>query len=138
MLEKIVIACGWGHIILSVASISIPRALDWKGHLKNLQPLLRQMFWTYAAYILVINFFFGFISLTASQELLNKSLLAKSLTLFIGLYWFARIGVQFFFFDRSDAPKGFIYVLGEIALVALFILFTLVYFSAFAYNNSWI
>jgi hypothetical protein len=126
---------GIGHIALCAGSIFIPRVLKWSDHLKNLQPLLKQMFWTYAAYILVINFCFGIISLIATEELLNRSMLAKSITLFISLYWLARIGIQFFYFDKSNAPKGFIYTLGEISLIALFVFFTVVYFIAFLYKN---
>jgi len=96
------------------------------------------MFWTYAAYILVINVSFGILSIIGANELLNKSLLAKSVTLFIGLYWLARICIQFLYFDKSDAPAGFIFKLGEIALVTLFTVFTAVYLTAFLYNISWI
>ena len=137
-LTTLVFYCGIGHIILSVASLAIPKVLSWSQHLKNLPPLLRQMFWTYAAYILVINFCFGVISIIASGELLNKSILAKGITFFIAMYWLARIGIQFFYFDRTMAPKGLIYTLGEVALVALFALFTIVYLASFLYNNSWI
>jgi hypothetical protein len=138
ILTTLIFLCGIGHVALSVASTAIPGALKWRQHLKGLQPLLRQMFWTYAAYILVINFSFGIISIMATGELLNKSILAKSITFFIAAYWLARIGIQFFYFDRSEAPKGLIFILGEICLVILFGLFTIVYFAAFLYNNSWI
>jgi hypothetical protein len=137
-LRMLIVLCGWGHIILSIVSLVIPKILDWKGNLKNLQPLLRQMFWTYAAYILVINFCFGLVSILGSDELLNKSFLASSLTFFIGIYWLGRIAIQFLYFDKKNAPKGIIYLIGEIGLVALFGLFTLVYLTAFAFNISWI
>jgi hypothetical protein len=138
VLTSLLLISGLGHIVLSVASLSIPKVLKWRQHLHNLEPLLRQMFWTYAAYILVINFSFGIISLIATDELLNGSMLAKSITFFISVYWLARIGIQFFYFDRSQAPKGFIYSIGEVGLILLFGLFTVVYFLAFLHNNSWI
>lgn len=103
-----------------------------------MQPLLRQMFWTYAAYILVINFCFGIVSIFGTEELVNHSFLAKSINLFIAVYWLARIFIQFFYFDKTDAPQGLIYTLGEVALVGLFVFFTLVYSLAFLYNISWI
>jgi len=137
-LRSFVFAAGIGHILLSVVSLAIPRMLSWKEHLKNMQPLLRQMFWTYAAYILVINFCFGFVSIIATDELLSQTMLAKCITLFISVYWLARIGIQFFYFDKTDAPKGFVYSLGEAGLVLLFASFTIVYFVAFLYNSSWI
>jgi hypothetical protein len=138
VLTTLILLCGFGHIGLSIVSIAIPKVLKWNQHLKGLQPLLKQMFWTYAAYILVINFSFGILSLIATGELLNKSILAKSITFFIAAYWFARIGIQFFYFDRSEAPKGVMFTVGEIGLILLFAIFTLVYFAAFLYNNSWI
>lgn len=137
-LHNLLIISGIAHFVLCLGSLAVPKALQWKDHLSRLKPLLRQMFWTYAGYILVINFGFGVISIFGAGELLNHSFLAKSLTFFIGFYWLGRIVIQFFYFDRSDAPKGFIYTLGEIALVTLFFGFTIVYFAAFLFNNSWI
>ena len=138
LIQKLIFWSGIGHFALCIGSLYIPKVLQWKTHLKNLQPLLRQMFWSYAAYILVINFAFGIVSVFGSYELLNHSFLAKSVTLFIGLYWLARIGIQFFYFDKSAAPKGWQYTLGEIALTALFIFFTITYFIAFFFNKGWI
>ena len=137
-LKLLILLAGIGHIVLCVGSLLIPRVLQWKQHLNTLQPLLRQMFWTYAAYILVINFCFGIVSLAGTDELLNGSFLARSITFFISLYWLTRIGIQFFYFDRTHAPKGTLYTLGEIALILLFAFFTVVYLLAFLYNNAWI
>ncbi|MDB5257420.1 MAG: hypothetical protein JWM14_2115 [Chitinophagaceae bacterium] len=136
-LELLLLLCGIGHIVLSVVSTIIPKALNWKKELGPLQPLLRQMFWTYAAYILILNFCFGIVSIFGKNELLNHSFLAKSITLFISLYWLARVFIQFFYFDTTQAPKGLFYTIGEIALIILFIIFTIVYAAAFLYN-SWI
>jgi hypothetical protein len=138
MLKILILLSGIGHIGLSLVSPLIPKMLHWNEGLKDLKPLLRQMFWTYAAYILVINFCFGLVSVIGTAELLNQTFLAKAVCLFIGLYWLARVFVQFFYFDKTDAPKGLIFTLGEIALVGLFVGFTLVYLGAFAYNCRWI
>src|SRR5688572_8709567 len=121
LIQQLIFYSGIGHFALSIGSLYIPKALQWQDHLKNLQPLLRQMFWTYAAYILVINFSFGIVSVFGSYELLNHSFLAKSITLFISIYWLTRIGIQLFYFDMSEAPKGLLYTLGEIALIGLFV-----------------
>jgi hypothetical protein len=130
--------CGILHIAIGIGSTIIPKVLQWNSELAKVKPLIRQMFWTYAAYIFVINICFGVVSIWGTGELLNHSFLASCITLFISLYWLIRIGIQFFYFDTTDAPKGLIFTLGEIALVGLFILFTATYFLAFLYNNSWI
>jgi hypothetical protein len=138
LMERMLILCGVSHFALCLGSLYIPKALNWKTHLASLHPLLKQMFWTYAGYILVINLCFGIISVWGSDELLNNSFLAKAITLLIGTYWLTRILIQFFYFDRSQAPKGFVFLLGEIALVGLFILFTAVYLAAFLINIGWL
>jgi hypothetical protein len=138
ILKILIIVSGLGHIVLCFSSLIIPKVLNWKKELEHLQPLLRQMFWTYAGYILAINLSFGIVSIIGADELLSKTFLAKSMSLFIGLYWLARVFIQFFYFDKTNAPKGLFFTIGEMALVALFVFFTGVYLMAFIYNNSWI
>jgi membrane protein YdbS with pleckstrin-like domain len=138
ILNKLIFICGILHLSLAIGSSIIPEVLNWNTELAKVKPLIRQMFWTYAAYILVINVCFGLVSIWGTKELLDHSFLAACITLFISIYWVTRIGIQFFYFDTTDAPKGLLFTLGEITLVALFILFTAVYFLAFLYNNSWI
>lgn len=138
ILHTLLWLCGIGHLALCAGSLAIPKALGWKHHLRTLPRLLQQMFWTYAGYILVINASFGIVTLLGAHEMLNGSFLARSITLFIALYWLTRIVIQYTYFDKTDAPKGLLYTLGEIALVALFAGFTVIYTLAFLYNNAWI
>jgi hypothetical protein len=118
---------GWLQIILSLGSLVIPRLLNWKKELQPVSTIIRQMFWTYAGYILVINFSFGLVSVFGAEELIAGSFLAKCITVFIFLYWLARVMIQFFYFDTKSAPQGGIYKAGEIGLNCLFIFLTLVY-----------
>ncbi len=136
--STLIFICGILHLALGLGSSIIPRVLNWNTELAKVKPLIRQMFWTYAAYILVINLCFGLVSIWGTQELLNHSFLASSITIFISIYWLTRIGIQFFYFDKTDAPKGLLFTLCEIALVLLFVLFSAIYFLAFLYNNAWI
>jgi len=101
--------------------------LDWKGALAHVPVLIRQMFWTYAGYILCINLFFGIISILFADELLSGNGLAKALLLLITIYWLSRVIIQFTYFDRSSVPQKLIYKAGEFVLVTLFIVFTLIY-----------
>lgn len=137
-LERVVFWNGIGHLVLGVTSLFIPRILRWATHLACLPLFFKQMFWTYAGYILAVNLAFGFLSVFGASELLNQSFLATGVTLFIALYWLARVAIQLFYFDTSFAPSGFFYRLGEIALTILFLFFSLSYTLAFVYNNRWI
>jgi len=115
------------QIVLSIGSLVIPKLLNWNAELNKVAKIIGQMFWTYAGYILTINFFFGVISLFGASDLLARTFLSRSIAVLIFLYWLARILIQFFYFDTKSAPQGFIYKAGEIALVILFLYFAIVY-----------
>ena len=133
-LRTLVFLAGVGQILLALASLAIPRALRWEEETAKLRPLLRQMFWTYGAYILCTNLAFGLVSAFAPAWLLDGSPLAAAVTGFMALYWGARVVIQFTYFDRSDAPPGAHVRLAEAGLVALFVYLALVYGAAFAAN----
>jgi hypothetical protein len=133
-LRALVLLAGVGQIVLALSSLAIPRVLGFEAETAKLRPLLRQMFWTYAGYILCINLSFGLLSAFAPRWLLDGSPLAAAVTGFITAYWGARVIIQFTYFDRSDAPEGAHVRLAEAGLVALFVYLVLVYGLAFAAN----
>jgi hypothetical protein len=45
------VVAGVAQLILFVASLAIPRWMNGKADLARVQPLTRQVFWTYAAYL---------------------------------------------------------------------------------------
>lgn len=121
---------GIAQIVLALASLAIPRALRWPEETLKLNPLTRQVFWTYAGYICVSNFCFGLLTTFLPESLIDGTSLAAAVTGFIALWWAARVVIQFAYFDRSQAPKGLFYVVAEIALVVLFFVLTLIYGAA--------
>src|SRR5258708_39109200 len=90
-IQDLVRLAGVGQIALVIGSIAIPKMLKWRQELSKVQPLIKQMFWTYAAYILVINLCFGLVSIFDFRELTNGSRLALLSTGFIAVYWISRI-----------------------------------------------
>jgi hypothetical protein len=132
--ERLIIAAGLGQIALVAASLSIPRLLHWKEQVALLRPLTRQVFTTYAYYIVGTNLSFALISVLAPGWLLEGSGLGACVTGFIALYWGTRLVVQFFYYDRRDAPAGAIFRVAEAALVLLFLFLTSTYGLALAHN----
>lgn len=126
-MRALVVLAGLGQLALALASLAIPRVLRWREDTAQLRPLTRQVFWTYAAYIWCTNVAFGVLSTLAPERLLDRSPLARMVAGFIALYWGARVFVQFFWFDRSDAPPGAHVKLAEVAMVALFVALTALY-----------
>lgn len=122
-----IVMAGIGHITLALASLFVPRLLNWKSALANIPLLIRQIFWTYAGYILVINLFFGIISIAYADELLSGNALSNSLLVLIVLYWTIRIIIQFSYFDKKDIPQKPVYVIGEWLLIGLCVFFIISY-----------
>jgi hypothetical protein len=134
LLPRLVLASGVGQLALVLASLAIPLVLGWRDQTAALRPLLRQLFWTYAAYIWFTNLCFGLLSALAPHLLLDRSPLAGVVTSFMAVYWGARLTIQFAYFDRSDAPGGLAVRLAEVALVGLFTFLALVYGCATVFN----
>lgn len=122
---------GVAQIALALGSTAIPRLLDWKKALTNTQPIIKQMFWVYACYILVINLSFGLVSTFCAGQLAAHTTLATLVCGFIATYWISRLMIQFFVLDHSKFPRGPIYTLGEITLVTVFIFLSATYATAF-------
>ncbi len=133
-LETAVVLPGWGQIALVAGSFAIPKILQWSAKLASLELLLRQVFWTYAGYILMTNLCMGLLSALAAPALLSGQVLAAAVTGYIAAYWIARVLIQFFYFDTSGAPPGWVSKVGEVALVGLFIFLSCVYSAAFLRN----
>jgi len=135
-LETIVRLAGLGQIALAAASTAIPFVLRWRKETAGLRPLVRQLFWIYAGYILGFHVAFGLLSLLAPGWLLDGSGLAAAVSGFIAAYWSVRLVLQFACLDRSDAPKGPWFSAAECALVTLFVFLSATYVSALVTNLS--
>ncbi len=133
-LQQLLFIAGLAQIVLVFGSLAIPKVLKWQAELAKVQPLIKQMFWTYAAYILVINLCFGLLSVYCSRQLTDGSELALLVTGFIAVYWISRVAVQFFYFDRTNFPAGIWNKLAEIVLVILFVSLSVTYSQAFYYD----
>ena len=135
-LESAVRLAGLGQLALAAASTAIPYVLRWKTEAAALRPLLRQLFWIYAGYILGFHIAFGLVSLLAPRWLLDGSGLATAVAGFIATYWGVRLVLQFAYLDRSDAPKGRWFSAAEAALVSLFVYLSATYAAALLANLS--
>jgi hypothetical protein len=129
-LEPVVRLAGVGQLALAAASTAIPYVLRWRTETAALRPLLRQLFWIYAGYILSFHVAFGLLSLLAPGWLLDGTGLATAVSGFIAVYWSVRLVLQFTYLDRSDAPQGPWFRAAETALVLLFVFLSATYAGA--------
>jgi len=73
LLKTGLMVAGGAQFLLCLGSVAIPRCLQWSERTAGLVPLIRQMFFTYAGYILVSHIFFAILSLFFAEELLAKT-----------------------------------------------------------------
>ena len=133
-LETLVILAGLGQLTLIGVMFVVPRVLKWDEQLKNVRALTRQIFWTYAGYILSTNVLMGLVSVFGAGLLLDKTPLATMVCGYIFLYWTARVVLQFTYYGRKDAPNKPYVKYAEVYLVSLFIFCSFVYGNAVVFN----
>lgn len=115
-------------------SFLIPYCLRWKKPLTHLPLLMRQVFWTYAGYILVMHLFFGVMSAFCNELLLDGSPQAAILCGLMTVWWFTRVLLQFCCFDRKGIPQTRFNILAEALLIMMFLFLTTVYMTALYHN----
>jgi hypothetical protein len=127
MFKNALILAGIAQLGIAASSLLIPRLLGWREETARLKPLTRQVFWTYASYILSFHIAFGLLSLLAPAVLLDGSALARTVCGFIAVYWLVRLALQFVAFDRSGAAGRPLFRFAEAAYVSAFAYLVLVY-----------
>lgn len=134
LLRHLIILGGLIQLAIAATSLAIPRLLDWRSDLASLQPLTRQVFWTYAGYTLGTNTAFAALSLAGAGWLVDGSPLAAAVTGFIALYWSARVAVQFLHYDRAATRARTLFRAAEVLYVSAFSYLGVVYGVAAAGN----
>jgi hypothetical protein len=118
------------HFGVLIASACVPWVLDWRRELAKLNLLSRQLVWVHGAFIVLVIVAFGLLSVALPAELARGTLLARSVCAFIGLFWLARLGVQFFVFNANAYLGNRLLRLGYNGLTAVFMYQAVVYLAA--------
>ena len=118
---------GLAHFGILIASALTPGVLEWRRHLATLPALLRQLFWVYGSFIVLVIVSFGTISLAHPAALSSGEPLARAVCAMIAIFWSARLLVQWFVFDATPFLTSTMLKLGYQALTAAFIALALIY-----------
>ena len=101
VLATLLVIGGVLHLGTLSAGALVPRVLDFRGQLKNVSGLLRQLVWVYAVFIFLTVVAFGAVSVTFAETLAGGTPLARAICGFIAVFWTARLVIQFFVFDAK-------------------------------------
>jgi hypothetical protein len=106
-----------------LASFLVPRVLDWRDSLRSLPKLSRNLIWVHGAFIVLIIVGFGLLTIVEAAG----TPLARAVCTLMGLFWLARLGVQFFVFDASPFLTSRFLRLGYYGLTVAFLYLSVVY-----------
>lgn len=118
------------QLLILIASALTPRVLDWRKNLAALHPFLRKLFWVYGVFIVMVIIAFAILTFRHADAMAAREPVARSLCLFIAIFWGARLFVQFAIFDPRPFLKNWLYRVGYHALTFVFAFLVLVYGKA--------
>jgi hypothetical protein len=126
------------HFAILIASASVPRLLGWRTALPYLPRMLRQLFWVYGAFIVMVIIGFGTLTLVFAPALAAGDALARGLCALIAVFWLARLTVQLFVFDLEPYLTRWWLRLGSHGLTLAFTYFALVYGASALLPGDWV
>jgi hypothetical protein len=130
---------GAGQLFIAIQYQWTRRIIGWDADMGKLRRHNRCIAQTYARYIQGLNTAFGLVCLLQPRELLGQSPLAADVTLLIGVYWLARLILQFAYYNfREITAKSRLYQFGEYAFAMLFAFQAAALLVAFAYDMHWL
>jgi hypothetical protein len=120
-LQSLIFVSGVLHFGTLLASAAVPQVLDWKGELRKLDSLSRQLIWVHGLFIVLTIIGFGSLTILCSNDLALRTPVARAVCGFIALFWTARLLVQFFVFDAKPFLKTALLKAGYHGLTMVFI-----------------
>ena len=126
-LEILLIVAGICHFGILTAGALAPGVLDWGTELKKLNPLSRQLIWAHGTFIVLTIIAFGTLMIGNAARMASGDLTARWVCAFIALFWGARLGLQFFYFNAKPMLKNVWLAIGYNGLTVVFTYFVVVY-----------
>ncbi len=118
------------QLLILIASALTPRVLDWRTNLAGLRPFLRKLFWVYGGFIVIAIIAFATLTFFHADAMAAREPVARSLCVFVAIFWGARLFVQFAIFDPQPFLTNWFYKLGYHGLTIIFAFLVFVYGKA--------
>ena len=128
-LSRWIFGAGLGQLGVLIASALVPFRLNWRGELRSLSRLHRQMYWVYGGYIVLSIVAFAALSLLDAGELAGGSKLGRGFCAYVAVFWGVRLVLQGIFDVREHLTLWWTKA-GYFALTLMFAAFTCIYLWA--------
>ena len=91
-----------GFLLMALALVHVifPKYFNWKEDLKSMTLVNREMMIIHTFFIALTVFLMGLLCVTSSTELI-ETYLGKRISLGLGVFWFARLLIQFFGYSSA-------------------------------------
>jgi len=126
-----VLLAGVAHFGMVAVGSQVPRVFGWTAELARLSAANRRLMWVYGAFIVLANVGFGALSLAYPEEIASGRGLGGGFALMVGLYWLARLAVQYLAFDTPDWPRRARTPLARHGLGGILLVMSGIYLAAF-------
>lgn len=113
-------ALGLFQLSVLGASFQVPKRLNWAEELPKLSPFNRKLMGVYGLFVVVTIVAFGVLTLALHRSFLRGEAAAVGLAIFMAVYWWLRLIVDFVYYDTADWPSGEDLMAGHALLNALF------------------
>lgn len=118
-------------IALALAHVIFPKYFNWDEELKSLSLINRQMMTVHTFFIALTVLLMGLLCLTSSTEIIETNL-GKKISLGLGLFWTARLFIQFFGYSpelwKGKKFETFMHILFSLLWTYISIIFLATYF----------
>jgi len=116
------------QLIIAGANFIIPKNLDYEGNLKNVSPIVRQVFSIHSVHIFWTLLAFASICLFYPNDLTSPNPLGKFLTGWMSLFWGARVVIPRLYYDRETKRLN---RLGDVGFTLAFVYLAVVFAITF-------
>lgn len=124
-------------IVLGLVHAIFPRQFNWKQELRPLRAINREMMYVHTFFIAVMLLLTGILCLTSARELIETTL-GKRISLGLGIFWIARLYIQFFGYSSENwKGKPFettVHILFSLFWTYLSTIFFMIYFGSFEFE----
>jgi hypothetical protein len=87
-------------VALALMHYFFPKYFNWKEECRGMSPINRQMMYIHTFFIGLVVLLMGWLCLTSATELVNTPL-GRRISLGMGIFWVARLYIQFFGYSSS-------------------------------------
>lgn len=119
-------------VVLALAHIFFPKYFNWKKEFTSLSILNREMMYVHSFFIGLVVLLMGILCLSSSYELAGTRL-GKRICLGLGIFWIARLYVQFMYYSsivwKGKTFETTIHILLSLLWTYLSIVFLTVFIS---------